>query len=64
LIFWWYECAFSLIAQSGLQFDLSTSQGKLIASVMAVLAEFERDLLPNVSVRESQRRELRGVLCP
>ena len=48
----------SLIAQSGLQFDLSTSQGKLIASVMAVLAEFERDLLPNVSVRESQRREL------
>ena len=36
---------FSLVAQSGLQFDLSTSQGKLIASVMAALAEFERDLL-------------------
>jgi DNA invertase Pin-like site-specific DNA recombinase len=35
----------SLVAQSGLQFDLSTSQGKLIASVMAALAEFERDLL-------------------
>jgi DNA invertase Pin-like site-specific DNA recombinase len=35
----------SLIAQSGLQFDLSTSQGKLVASVMAALAEFERDLL-------------------
>jgi putative DNA-invertase from lambdoid prophage Rac len=34
----------SLVAQSGLQFDLFTSQGKLIASVMA-LAEFERDLL-------------------
>jgi len=34
-----------LVAQSGLQFDLSTSQGKLIASVMAALAEFERDLL-------------------
>jgi putative DNA-invertase from lambdoid prophage Rac len=33
----------SLVAQSGLQFDLSTSQGKLIASVMAALAEFERD---------------------
>jgi putative DNA-invertase from lambdoid prophage Rac len=31
--------------QSGLQFDLSTSQGKLIASVMTALAEFERDLL-------------------
>ena len=33
------------MAQTGLQFDLSTSQGKLIASVMAALAEFERDLL-------------------
>ncbi len=35
----------SLIAQTGLQFDLSTPQGKLVASLMAVLAEFERDLL-------------------
>ena len=35
----------SLIAQTGLQFDLSTPQGKLIASMMAALAEFERDLL-------------------
>lgn len=35
----------SLIAQTGLQFDLGTSQGKLIASLMAALAEFERDLL-------------------
>ncbi len=35
----------SLIAQTGLQFDMSTPQGKLIASLMAVLAEFERDLL-------------------
>ncbi|MGH2506463.1 MAG: recombinase family protein [Ktedonobacteraceae bacterium] len=35
----------SLIAQSGLQFDLSTSQGKLIASIMASLAEFESDLI-------------------
>lgn len=34
----------SLIAQTGLQFDLSTPQGKLIASLMAALAEFERDL--------------------
>src|SRR5262245_66684738 len=33
------------MGQIGLQFDLSTSQGKLIASVMAALAEFERDLL-------------------
>jgi DNA invertase Pin-like site-specific DNA recombinase len=35
----------ALIAQSGLQFDLRTSQGKLIASIMASLAEFERDLI-------------------
>ena len=35
----------SLIAQTGLQFDLATPQGKLIAGVMATLAEFERDLL-------------------
>lgn len=35
----------SLIAQSGLQFDLTTSQGKLMASIMASLAEFESDLI-------------------
>ena len=38
-------CNVSLIAQTGLQFDLSTPQGKLVASMMAALAEFERDLL-------------------
>lgn len=35
----------SLIAQSGLQFDLGTSQGKLMANIMASLAEFESDLI-------------------
>lgn len=35
----------SLLAQTGLQFEVSTPQGKLIASIMATLAEFERDLL-------------------
>lgn len=35
----------SLVAQTGLQFDLRTAQGKLIASLMAALAEFERDVL-------------------
>jgi DNA invertase Pin-like site-specific DNA recombinase len=35
----------SVIATTGLQFDLTTSQGKLIASVMASLAEFEQDLV-------------------
>ena len=35
----------SLIAQTGLQFDLNTPQGRLIAHIMASLAEFERDLV-------------------
>jgi DNA invertase Pin-like site-specific DNA recombinase len=35
----------SLIAQTGLQFDLSTPHGKLIAGLMSSLAEFEHDLL-------------------
>jgi DNA invertase Pin-like site-specific DNA recombinase len=35
----------SVIAQTGLQFDLATSQGRMFASIMAALAEFERDLL-------------------
>ncbi len=35
----------SVIAVSGFQFDLSTAQGKLIAGIMASLAEFERDLV-------------------
>lgn len=35
----------SLIAQTGIQFDLTTPQGKLIANLMASLAEFERDLV-------------------
>jgi putative DNA-invertase from lambdoid prophage Rac len=34
-----------VVAQTGLQFDLRSAQGKLIASLMAALAEFERDLL-------------------
>ena len=40
----------SLVAQTGLQFDLRTAQGKLIASLMAALSEFERDLLREQSV--------------
>ncbi|MDJ0796038.1 MAG: recombinase family protein [Calothrix sp. MO_167.B12] len=35
----------SLIAQTGFQFDLNTPQGRLIAHLMASLAEFERDLV-------------------
>ncbi|MDE2100176.1 MAG: recombinase family protein [Patescibacteria group bacterium] len=39
------EYGVSVIAQTGAQFDLGTAQGKMIAGVLAVLAEFERDLL-------------------
>lgn len=35
----------SLIAQTGLQFDLTTPQGRLIAQLMSALAEFERELV-------------------
>jgi DNA invertase Pin-like site-specific DNA recombinase len=35
----------SLIALNGLQLDMRTAQGKLIATLMASLAEFERDLI-------------------
>ena len=38
-------CGVSVIAQTGLQFDLKSPQGKLFSSLMAALAEFERDLL-------------------
>lgn len=40
-----HSCGVSLIAQSGDQMDLSTAQGKMIAGVLAVLAQFERDLI-------------------
>ena len=35
----------SVLAQTGLTFDLSTSSGKLMRTIMAGLAEFERDLI-------------------
>ena len=39
------ELDVSLVVQTGLQFDLTTPQGRLIAQLMAALAEFERDLV-------------------
>ena len=33
------------MAQTGLSFDLSTASGKLMRTIMAGLAEFERDLV-------------------
>ena len=35
----------SVLAQTGLSFDLSTASGKLMRIIMAGLAEFERDLI-------------------
>jgi putative DNA-invertase from lambdoid prophage Rac len=35
----------TLVAQTGLKFDLRSVRGKLIASLMAALAKVERDLL-------------------
>jgi DNA invertase Pin-like site-specific DNA recombinase len=35
----------SVLAQTGLTFDLNTSSGKLMRTIMAGLAEFERDLI-------------------
>ena len=35
----------SVLAQNGLTLDLSTSSGKLMRTIMAGLAEFERDLI-------------------
>jgi putative DNA-invertase from lambdoid prophage Rac len=35
----------SVIAQTGLSFDLNTASGKLMRTIMAGLAEFERDLI-------------------
>jgi putative DNA-invertase from lambdoid prophage Rac len=35
----------SVLAQTGLSFDLSTASGKLMRTTMAGLAEFERDLI-------------------
>ena len=35
----------SVLAQTGLSFDISTASGKLMRTIMAGLAEFERDLI-------------------
>jgi len=35
----------SVIAQTGSQFDLSSAQGKMIAGMLSVLSQFERDLI-------------------
>lgn len=51
----------SVIAQTGLQFDLTSPQGKLFASLMSALAEFERDLLRERVRSGIQAAKARGV---
>ena len=46
----------SVLAQTGLTFDLSTASGKLMRTIMAGLAEFERDL-----IRERVKSGLAGA---
>jgi DNA invertase Pin-like site-specific DNA recombinase len=36
----------SVIAMNGLTFDLATSHGRMLATVIAGVAEFERELIP------------------
>lgn len=55
----WGVC---LIAQTGLQFDLATPQGRLIATLMAGLAEFERDLLRERVRSGVKAAQARGVV--
>jgi putative DNA-invertase from lambdoid prophage Rac len=50
----------SVVAQTGLSFDLSTSSGKLMRTIMAGLAEFERDLT-EIGSSQAWRRLARGV---
>jgi putative DNA-invertase from lambdoid prophage Rac len=52
----------SLVAQTGLQFALRSAQGKLIASLMAALAEFERDLLRERVLSGIAAARKRGVV--
>jgi len=43
-----------------MEFDLSTPQGKLIASVMSSLAEFERDLVRERIISGLEHAKARG----
>jgi DNA invertase Pin-like site-specific DNA recombinase len=46
----------SVLAQTGLSFDLSSASGKLMRTIMAGLAEFERDLIRDWSSQVWQPR--------
>ena len=52
----------SVLAQTGLSFDLSTASGKLMRTIMAGLAEFERDLIRERVKSGLAAARARGVL--
>jgi DNA invertase Pin-like site-specific DNA recombinase len=57
----------SVLAQTGLSFDLSTASGKLMRTIMAGLAEFERDLVPCICSRQElapSRSPFSGLAAP
>jgi DNA invertase Pin-like site-specific DNA recombinase len=52
----------SVLAQTGLSFDLSTASGKLMRTIMAGLAEFERDLIRERVKSGLAAAQARGVV--
>jgi len=52
----------SVLAQTGLSFDLSTASGKLMRTIMAGLTEFERDLIRDRVKSGLAAASARGVL--
>jgi putative DNA-invertase from lambdoid prophage Rac len=52
----------SVLAQTGLSFDLSTASGKLMRTIMAGLAEFERDLIRDRVKSGLAAASARGVI--
>ena len=54
----WKVC---VLAQTGLSFDLSTASGKLMRTIMAGLAEFERDLMRDRVKSDLAAARARGV---
>jgi putative DNA-invertase from lambdoid prophage Rac len=51
----------SVLAQTGLSFDLSTPTGKLMRTIMAGLADFERDIIRERVKSGLQAARARGV---
>ena len=51
----------SVLAQTGSSFDLSTASGKLMRTIMAGLAEFERDLIRDRVMSGLAAARARGV---